>query len=364
MSNIIRRWIRKYFSDPEAVILGVLLLVGFTIVILMGNVLMPVLASIVIAYLLEGLVGMLERRGTPRFAAVMLVFVPFLASLMFLLLVLLPLLSGQLTQLVQLLPSMIARGQQLLLLLPEEYPNFISEAQVQEVMQQIRASVAVIGQNLVSLSVATITSAVMLIVYLVMMPVLVFFFLKDKRLIFDWICGYLPRERGLATRVWREMEQQIGNYVRGKFVEILIVGAVSCLVFTLLGLNFALLLGALVGVSVIIPYIGAIVMTFPIAIIAYFQWGWGEELAYVLIAYAIIQALDANVLVPILFSEAVNLHAVAIIIAVLVFGSLWGFWGVFFSIPLATLVKAVMDAWPRALEEEAQDAGRGGSTGV
>jgi putative permease len=364
MSNIIKRWIRKYFSDPEGVILAVLLLVGFAIVIFMGNMLMPVMASIVVAYLLDGVAGMLERRGVPRFAAVMMVFLPFLAFLMFLLLGLLPLLSGQLTELVQLLPSMIARGQQLLLLLPEQYPNFVSEAQVQEIMQQIRASVGSIGQNLVSLSVATITSAVTLIVYLVLLPVLVFFFLKDKRLIINWIAGYLPRERGLATRVWQEMEQQIGNYVRGKFVEILIVGAVSYLVFALLGLNFAMLLGALVGLSVIIPYIGAIVVTFPIAIIAYFQWGWGGELAYVLIAYAIIQALDANVLVPMLFSEAVNLHPVAIIIAVLVFGGIWGFWGVFFAIPLATLVKAVINAWPRALEEEVAHEEGGASTGV
>lgn len=364
MNDIVKRWIRKYFSDPEGVILAVLLLAGFAVVIFMGNMLMPVLASIVIAYLLEGLAGMLERAGVPRFAAVMMVFLPFMAFLTFLLLGLLPLLTSQLTELVQLLPSMIARGQQLLLLLPEQYPNFVSEAQVQELMQQIRASVALLGQNVVSLSVTTITSAVTLIVYLVLLPVLVFFFLKDKRLMFDWVSGYLPRERGLATRVWLEMEQQIGNYVRGKIIEILIVGVVSYVVFALLGLNFAMLLGALVGLSVIIPYIGAIVVTFPIAAIAYFQWGWGEELAYVMIAYAIIQALDGNLLVPMLFSEAVNLHPVAIIIAVLVFGGIWGFWGVFFAIPLATLVKAVINAWPRALEEEAQAGAGGGAAGV
>lgn len=63
--------------------------------------------------------------------------------------------------------------------------------------------------------------------------------------------------------------------------------------------------------------------------------------------YSVIQALDGNVLVPLLFSEAVNLHPIAIILSVLVFGGLWGFWGVFFAIPLATLVKALYNAWPR-----------------
>jgi len=97
----------------------------------------------------------------------------------------------------------------------------------------------------------------------------------------------------------------------------------------------------------VIPYIGAAVVTLPIAAIAFFQWGWSPEFWYILVAYGIIQALDGNVLVPLLFSEVVNLHPVAIIIAVLVFGGLWGFWGVFFAIPLATLVQAVLGSWPR-----------------
>ena len=65
-----------------------------------------------------------------------------------------------------------------------------------------------------------------------------------------------------------------------------------------------------------------------------------------MISYFVIQFLDGNVLVPILFSEAVNLHPIAIIVAILVFGGLWGFWGVFFAIPLATLVKALINVWP------------------
>ena len=65
-----------------------------------------------------------------------------------------------------------------------------------------------------------------------------------------------------------------------------------------------------------------------------------------MITFIITQLLDGNLLVPFLFSEAVNLHPLIIIIAVLIFGGLWGFWGVFFAIPLATLVKAVVNAWP------------------
>jgi putative permease len=156
----------------------------------------------------------------------------------------------------------------------------------------------------------------------------------------------MPKDRKLASEVWIEVNAQLANYVRGKFWEILVVGVVTYVVFETMGLQYAMLLAALVGLSVIVPYIGAAVVTFPVAIIAFFQWGATSDFVYIMIAYGIIQALDGNVLVPLLFSEAVNLHPIAIIVAVLFFGGLWGFWGVFFAIPLATLVKAVLNAWP------------------
>lgn len=348
MSNVINKWYKKYFSDPEGVILAVLLLSGLAIVVFMGNMLAPVLAAVIIAYMLEGLVNWLESHNISRLPAVLIVFLPFMAFVIFLLLGLFPLLSGQVTQLVAELPKMIAGGKESLLRLPESYPKFITEAQVEELIATITAAARSLGQNVLSLSLASITGLFTLLVYLILVPVLIFFFLKDKTKLLGWLSTSLPRERALITRVWVEMNQQIGNYVRGKFAEIIIVGIVTYVVFAVMKLDFAMLLGALVGLSVIIPYIGAAVVTVPVALIGYFQWGWSSDLAYIMVAYAIIQALDGNVLVPWLFSEAVNLHPIAIIVAVLVFGGMWGFWGVFFAIPLATLVKAVINAWPRS----------------
>jgi putative permease len=181
----------------------------------------------------------------------------------------------------------------------------------------------------------------------ILVPVLVFFLIKDKDRLIAWVTNFLPHERQLSTQVWSEVNAQIANYVRGKFWEILIVGGVTFIVMTFLGLQFAALIGALTGLSVLIPFVGAAVVTAPVAIVAYFQWGLAPEFFWVLGAYGVIQALDGNALVPLLFSEAVNLHPVAIIVAILFFGGLWGLWGVFFAIPLATVVQAVLRAWPR-----------------
>ncbi len=349
--DLITGWFRRHFSDPQVVILAVSLALGFTVVIFFGHMLAPVLASIVIAYLLEGLVSVLQRLRAPRLLAVLLVYSAFMTFLVFIVVGLMPLLSRQISQLFQQLPTMIAQGQTLMMQLPERYPSLISGQQISDIINSLRAEIGQAGQLMLSHSLSSVLNVITVLVYLVLMPLLVFFFLKDKQRIIGWFTGFLPRERGLTTQVWHDVDQQIANYVRGKFVEILVVWAVSYVTFALMGLNFAMLLGVLVGLSVIVPYIGAVVVTVPVALIAYFQWGWGSEFAYLMLAYAIIQALDGNLLVPLLFSEAVNLHPIAIIVAVLVFGGLWGFWGIFFAIPLATLVQAVLKAWPKEATE-------------
>jgi putative permease len=346
----IRQWYERNFSDPQVVILAILLIVGVVAVMMLGRMLAPVLASVVIAYLLEGGVQRLERLALPRMLSVIIVFLVFMAILLFVLFGITPMITRQLGQVVQALPGYIRELQALLARLPEMYPQMVSEEQVSALVSNLGNELARYLGQLVS--VAGVMGVVSLLIFLVLMPILVFFFLKDKDLILAWLKSYLPRNRALATEVWHEVDVQIGNYVRGKVLEILIVWVVTYVVFTWLGLQFAMLLSMLVGFSVIIPYIGAAVVTVPVALVAMFQFGFTAELVWVLVAYAVIQALDGNVLVPILFSEVVSLHPVAIIVAVLVFGGIWGFWGVFFAIPLATLVNAVLRAWPRRPHDE------------
>jgi len=345
-------WFTRYFSDPQVMALAVSLVVGFAIVLTLGNMLTPVLASIVIAYLLEGLVGFLEHHHIPRLAAVLVVYLLFMFFVILVLFGMLPILSRQVTDLVQQLSSMLAAGQQVLMRLPEQHPDIIAPDQVQDVIAYFRGEIALFGQKVLSWSLASVLGFITVVVYLILMPLLVFFFLKDKVLILDWLKQFLPRHRGIADRVWHEVDQQIGNYVRGKFWEILINWAVSFAAFQYLGLEYAMLLGVLVGLSVVVPYIGAVAVTVPVLLIAWFQWGPTSEFGWLAGTYAVILALDANVLVPLLFSEAVHIHPVAIIVAILVFGGLWGFWGVFFAIPLATLVQAVISAWPKVEPHE------------
>ena len=344
--RLITDWFKRTFSDPQVVFLVVALGGGLAVILTLGHMLAPVLASAVIAYLLEGLVNITRRSGLPRLIAVIIVFVLFMVFVTLVIFGLLPMLSRQVTELVGQLPAMITQGQQALMALPERYPDVLSFEQAQQIIDAIKREIAGFGQQVVSMSLDSVVGVITILVYLILMPLLVFFFLKDKDAIIGWFTQFLPQDRMFANQVWRDVDRQIANYVRGKFWEILVVWFASLMAFTYFGLQYAMLLAVLVGLSVIIPYIGATVVTFPVLLVAWFQWGWGPDFVWLMAAYLVIQALDGNVLVPLLFSEVVNLHPVAIIVAILVFGGLWGFWGVFFAIPLATLVNAVLNAWP------------------
>jgi len=346
MFEYLRSWYTRHFSDPQVVTLLLFLVGGLSIIILAGGILAPLLASVVIAYLLEGAVTLLQRSKTPRIVALLIVFCVFMAALLLVLFVFIPILSKQLTEFFKDLPNMVMQGQQLLMQLPERFPSLINEEQVDEMMVFIRGELFGFGQMLISKPLASVVGLITILVYLILMPLLVFFLLKDKNLILKWIEGFLPGDRDLTNEVWFEVNKKIASYVRGKFIEIFIVMSVSYVTFTFFGLNYAMLLAVLVGLSVIIPYAGAAVVTLPVMFIAYAQWGFSSEFVYVLIAYGIIQFLDGNILVPLLFSEVVNLHPVAIIVSVLFFGGIWGIWGVFFAIPLATLINAIINAWP------------------
>ncbi|MDN3639146.1 AI-2E family transporter [Simiduia curdlanivorans] len=346
MLNIFRSWTNRYFYDEEAILLLILLVVGLVLVVTMGTILAPMIAAIILAFLLQGLVVRLSNMGLNPMVSVWLAFTLLVAGLVSTLFVVFPILWRQMGNLLDELPRMMVQAKSQLALLPSRYPEFVSEEHIERINNLAGAELGQVGQSLVTYSVASVPLLVTALIYLVLVPILVFFFLKDHRQILAWLSGFLPRKRPIMRRVWLEMNDQVANYIRGKALEIFIVTGVSFAAFSFLGLRYSLLLAIAVGLSVLVPYIGAAVVTLPVLMVGLWQWGLAPDFYWLLVVYGIIQAVDGNVLVPVLFSEAVNLHPVAIILAVLVFGGVWGFWGVFFAIPLATLIKAVLNAWP------------------
>jgi len=351
MIDLVSNWYKKRFSDPHAVTLVFILISVSVLIYFFADILMPLLVAIVTAYLLERPVTAMSRFGVPRTLAVVIVLAFTIALCLLIVFGILPSVWQQIVTLTSEMPHMLAQSQEFLMALPQRYPDYVNVGQIQEITNSAKDYLVESGQSIVSGSFKSLINLVALMIYVILVPLLVFFFLKDKTLLINGAKRFIPANRRLATQVWTEMNGQILNYIRGKVIEIVIVGGVSYIAFSVLGLAYATLLAVLVGLSVLIPFIGAAIVTIPVALVALFQWGFTAEFGYLMIAYGVIQALDGNLLVPLLFSEAVNLHPTSIIVAVLLFGGLWGFWGVFFAIPLATLVKAVVNAMSKQKQQ-------------
>ena len=345
MLDVFKQWMDRYLGDEEAILLVLLLVFGLLLILNMGVILAPAIASVIIAFLLQGLVTRLKGWGVPHWGAVSIATLVLMISMVGALVFLLPVIWQQTVKLFGELPGMLVKWQEGLLRLPEQYPELVSTSQIQNIIEMIGSELGQLGQGILSFSVSSVPMLLGVMIYLILVPILVFFFLKDSEQILSWFAEFLPSKRPRMSKIWYEMNDQVANYVRGKVIEILVVGSVSYVTFLTLGMNYALLMGLVVGLSVVIPYIGATVVTVPVLMVAFFQWGLTPDFYWAFFAYLVIQALDGNLLVPLLFSEAVNLHPVAIIIAVLFFGGLWGLWGVFFAIPLATFIKAIYSAW-------------------
>lgn len=331
----------KFFDDAELNKLFIVSLFLLLALWLFAAELAPLLAGVLIAYILESAVQRLLRMGIRRSIAAAIA-VSAAAGIVIAAFYALPRqmqgLSGDLPKLQESAAQMLGA---INLLLPEEL--VITD---RELALKAGALAGDIGSYLLENTVAVARDVFSTFVYLVVIPLFVFFLLKDKNLLLSSAQKHLPSSVVFGD-LWRRVDEQFGAYLRGKLMEAGIVGAVSWLAFLLLGVQHSLPLAVMIGLSVFVPFVGAVAVTVPVIALGFLQFGWSTEFAQMMAVYTIIQILDGQVLVPLLFSGVVRMHPVTIFAAIIFFGNLWGFLGVFFAIPLASLIKsvvAVMDA--------------------
>jgi len=347
MIKILKDWYDANFTDPNQVSLALVLLFSILITYVLIETISPILVAIVLAYMLEGLVqNLMKTTNIVRNFSVILVFLIFLVISILTLFMLLPLLLDQLTLFVKSLPEIFNKSKEFILGLYDEN-EYIPKDYIENIFLGLQGETSKLGNSIFAFSLASAGGLFAIIVYTILVPIMIFFMLFDKEAIYNWLSRFFPKKLDLTQKAYTELNLKIGNYIRCKFIEIIIVWISSFILFIALGLNYSLLLSFLCGVSVIIPYVGMIAVTIPIILVSYFQWGIASEFWYVIVGHLIIQAIDGNVVVPILFSDAVNIHPFAILLSILFFGSIWGVWGVFFAIPLAVLISTILNVWPK-----------------
>ncbi len=345
MFDQINRLLNKIFSNEESIIFSLLIVAFLFILYIFGGLLTPFIVSLIFAYLLIGLSKNFIKYGLSEFVSLVISFIIFLFGLGFLVW-LIPLIFQQTQAFFLEVPIWLNNFRGYVENLVQSNQDLISSDQISSFFTELVGRLSSLSQGVLDASISGIQDTVVFSIYLIMIPVLVFFFLFDKERIIRGFLMLLPKKREMLSEVWIEMDDQLSNYVWGKGLEILIVGFAAALIFGIMGLNYTALLSIIVGLSVLIPYVGAFLATIPVIVVSLLQFGIGFEFYMIVGLYLLLQALDGNLLVPILFSDAVKLHPVVIMLAVFIFGGIFGFWGAFFSIPLATFIKAVWNSWP------------------
>ena len=349
MLEEINNLFRKIFSSEETLVFALLLTGAFLTLFFFGNILTPFLVSIIFAYLLVGMQKRLEEYGLNSTLALILTYSFFLLLGIALMVWLIPLVYQQLQSLILEIPKWVNSFMIFVQNIPEKYPDLISSDQITTFLQSLSGQLTAISEDFLKASIAGIQNTVTIAINLVLLPILVFFFLFDRESIISGFLSILPNKRAMLQNVWIEMDDQLSNYARGKAIEIIIVGLVAAIIFMYFDLQYVALLSVLVGFSVLIPFLGAFIVTLPVAVLGLLQFGLTFDFWLLMGLYVILQMLDGYLLVPILFSDAVKLHPVIIMLAVFIFGGMFGFWGIFFAIPIATLIKAIWNSWPENL---------------
>lgn len=359
MFTVLKNWYKNLLSDPNSATFFLIMLFMVLIVYFLGDVLAPIFMALGVSYVLEVPIKYLEKKKILKRSFSTCIFMMlFFGFLIFVAISVIPNLVSQFNDLLKNVPSYVEKFTNYISEKSKEYPEIFQHFDITAISSQIGSKLAKFSTDFVQRNLVDyLMNITSFLLYLIIVPLMSFFMLKDKFILLSGLKGIFPSNLKLATDMWNKMNVQLMNYVSGKFMHICIIAAVNFIAFTIMGLNYASLLGFSVGISVLIPYVGAAIVSVPIVAVAFLQFGATSTLLVVLAVYVVIQILDGNVLTPLLFSEKMKLHPFIILSSVLVFGSLWGFWGVFFAIPLATFIKTIFTNWPRGryIDEDQQD---------
>ncbi|GJD32776.1 hypothetical protein PMNALOAF_4055 [Methylobacterium adhaesivum] len=332
-------------------VIGCLALGGVALLLyLLADVMLPFVAGLALAYLLDPIADRLERLGLGRLAASLLILAVFVVALVVALLIVVPLAASQIAALVATLPGMVARLQGIL---TEQAGPLLQRVGGADVLTELQSSVgSLVGQggtwflaflkSLWSGSQALISIASLLVVT----PVVAFYLLVDWDRMIATLDGWVPpRHRTVVRRLGREIDGAVTGFVRGQTLVCLILGTFYAVGLFCVGLNFGVLIGLIAGFLTFIPYVGTLtgfLLSVGVALAQFWPGSDWLHIGLTIGVFGVGQFLEGNVISPKLVGESVGLHPVWLMFALLAFGSLFGFLGLLLAVPVAASIGVVV----------------------
>jgi len=316
--------------------------VGFALFIifmwLLGGTLLPFIAGAAIAYLLDPLADRLERLGMSRLAATAVITLSVILVFVALLLLAVPALIGQAQALVAAVPGYIEATQEFLM---RRFPDLRYEnSDLSRSIAGIQARISENGMTMVNTVLVSSLQVLDLVVIMLVTPVVAFYLLLDWDSFVAKIDGWLPRRNaGTVRRLAGEIDSALAGFVRGQSAVCLVLGGFYAIALMVVGLPFGFLIGIIAGLISFIPFVGSFVgglLSIGVAIFTF----WEDPVWIFVVAgiFGFGQFVEGNILSPNLIGKSVGLHPVALILALAVFGSLFGFAGLLVAVPLAAAI--------------------------
>lgn len=332
-------------------IVGVVALAAILLLVyLLRDVILPFVAGLALAYLLDPLADRLERLGLGRLAASLIILAIFVIGLVVALLIAVPLAAGQVSALVGTLPGMVARLQGII---AERAGPLLQRIGGADVLADLQSSVGtLVGQggtwflaflkSIWSGSQALVSIASLLVVT----PVVAFYLLVDWDRMVATLDGWVPpRHRAVVRRLGREIDGAIIGFVRGQTLVCLILGTFYAAGLFCVGLNFGVLIGLIAGFLTFIPYVGTLVgflLSVGVALVQFWPESDWLHIGLTVGVFVVGQFFEGNVISPKLVGDSVGLHPVWLMFALLAFGSLFGFLGLLLAVPVAASIGVVI----------------------
>jgi predicted PurR-regulated permease PerM len=308
--------------------------------VVLKAVLVPLVIAIIFAYVLKPIVDILVRRDVPRGIAIVMIYVIFLLSLSIILVNTIPMFLEQANEMINGLPGIVNQFDRWLDQLTEQtryLPDSIRIA-IEKGLAQAEQGVTSSFGNVIGFIGNTLEQVLSALV----IPFLVFYLLKDLKMIENMIIHLFPkRNRTVVIDCLRGIDNALGNYVRGQLLVMLIVGILTYAGLLVIHMPYAFLLSCIVSITNIIPYLGPLLGAAPALILAITI---SPAMALkVLIVNLIVQQLEGNVVSPLIVGKTLHIHPLVIMLALLLAGEVAGVMGLVFAVPVVAVLKVVTE---------------------
>jgi predicted PurR-regulated permease PerM len=308
---------------------------------LLGNVLVPFLMGAAIAYFLDPLADRLERLGLSRAMATAVITVVAIMIFVLMALLVIPTLVNQTASLIETAPSLFREFTDFL---TERFPELLDqESTLRSSLTAVGTTIQERGGEFLQTAISSFASIINVLLLFVIVPVVSVYLLLDWDRMVASVDGLLPREHApTIRRLASEIDDTLASFVRGMGTVCLILGTYYALALMLVGLQFGLVVGFIAGLITFIPYLGALIGGALAIGLALFQF-WGDWLSIGLVAgiFVLGQVIEGNILTPKLVGDSVGLHPVWLILALSVFGALFGFVGLLIAVPVAAAIGVI-----------------------